>query len=364
MDLFSAIGDAVERLEPGDVIRFGSQRYAVLSTTHRKGVFRLRVIDPDAHVSVLDPDDFDRAPSSVATVPLPEPYDPNSRVFQRQTAAHLRKATLRHRSERDGGSAGHGGPVPVGDVRPPVVDPRDLPVATCPDLDRHLSAATERDRLRVQIADIDRRLDERSSSLGRQFDRISTLLEKWRFVDGWKLTGRGEVLARVFHESDLLCAAVITDGILDDLDPPSLAAAVSMLTYEHRSKEPPPPPWYPTRELRDRARRIDVLAARLAKDEAKLSLPTSRQPDATFMGLAHAWAAGTPLDVVMADEDLSGGDFVRNIKTLLDLVRQVAEVAPEAATRRAARQCADALFHGIVAASSEVGVPPTASSPS
>ena len=358
----SAIDEAVERLEPGDVIRFGSQRYAVLSATHRKGVLRLRVIDPDAHVSVLYPDDFDRAPSSVATVALPEPYDPNSRVFQRQVSAQLRKATLRHRTERHARADGSAHP-PASPAAPLPIDPRDLPVAACPDLDRHLSAATERDRLRTQIADLDRRLDERSSSLGRQFDRISTLLEKWHFIDGWKLTDRGEVLARVFHESDLLCAAVITDGILDGLDAPSLAAAVSMLTYEHRSKEPPPPPWYPTGELRDRARRIEVLAGRLGRDEAKLSLPASRQPDATFMGLAHAWASGTPLDVVMADEDLSGGDFVRNIKTLLDLVRQVAEVAPVPATRRSARLCAEALFHGIVAASSDVGVPPAARTP-
>ena len=32
----------------------------------------------------------------------------------------------------------------------------------------------------------------------------------------------------------------------------------------------------------------------------------------------------------------TGGDFVRNVKTLIDLVRQVGEVAPEPATRQAA----------------------------
>ena len=70
--------------------------------------------------------------------------------------------------------------------------------------------------------------------------------------------------------------------------------------------------------------------------------------------LAHAWAAGESLDVVIADEDLTGGDFVRNIKTLIDLLRQIGEVAPVAATARAARAAADALYRGIVAVSSEV----------
>jgi len=228
-------------------------------------------------------------------------------------------------------------------------------VASCPDLDRHLSAAAERDRLRGQLADVERRLQEKSTSLTRRFDTIEGLLGRWGFVRGWALTERGEVLARVFHESDLLCASIICDGLLDGLDPASLAGLVSMLTYEHRSKEPPPPPWYPSKEVRDRAGKIDRLARKLGNDEIKAGLSATRLPDPTFLALAYAWAAGESFDVVIAEEDLSGGDFVRNIKTLIDLLRQVGEVAPEAATRTAARQAADALFRGIISASSEVG---------
>ncbi len=302
-------------------------------------------------MSALDVDDFDGPPVAAASVRLPEPYDPRNRVFQRQVANQLRKTRLRHRTD------------PVLDVDPGggaaarvAQDARALPVASCPDLDRHLSAATERDRLRSQIADLDRRLDERASSLGRQFDQISALLEAWGFLAGWSLTPRGEVLARVFHETDLLCAAVITDGLLDGLDPASLAGLVSLLTYEHRSKEPPPAPWFPSREVRDRANKIEKLAQRLARDEVARGLPPSRHPDPSFLALAYAWASGTPLDVVMADDDVSGGDFVRNIKTLIDLVRQVGEVAPDPATRHAARAAADALFRGVVSASSDVSV--------
>ncbi|MBX3286075.1 MAG: hypothetical protein KF703_12080, partial [Actinobacteria bacterium] len=285
---------------------------------------------------------------AAASVPLPQPYDPRNRVVQRQVANHLRKARLRHRTD------------PVLDVDPASArlarDARELPVARCPELDRHLSAATERDRLRSQIADLDRRLDERVGSLGRQFDRITALLEGWGFVSGWSLTASGEVLARVFHESDLLCAAVVTEGLLDGLDPPSLAGVVSMLTYEHRSKEPPPAPWYPSRLVRERAKAVEDLARRLARDEVARGLSPTRHPDPSFLALAHAWASGTPLDVVMADDDVSGGDFVRTIKTLIDLVRQVGEVAPDPATRQAARAAADALFRGVVSASSDVSV--------
>ena len=58
---------------------------------------------------------------------------------------------------------------------------------------------------------------------------------------------------------------------------------------------------------------------------------------------------------MLADEELSGGDFVRNIKQLIDLCRQLAEVAPSRETQRTAAAAAEALFRGVVAASSAVG---------
>ena len=352
------VSAAVDRLKPGDVIRFGTHRLAVLSATYRKGSLRLRMIDQDAHVSVLDPDDFDDPPIVAATLVYPSSYDPRNRIFQRQAAALLRKARLKHRSDRGEQFAEQ----PAPDLAVPAA--RDLPVAACVDLDRHLSAASERDRLRLQIDDVERRLEEKGSSLTRQFDRIEALLNRWDFLKEWNLTERGQVLARVFHESDLLCASVICEGFLDDLDPASMAGLVSLLTYEHRSKEPPPAPWYPSKEVRDRAHGIDRLARKLGNDEMKTGLSPTRLPDPSFLALAYAWAAGESFDVVIADEDLSGGDFVRNIKTLIDLLRQVGEVAPESATRSSARAAADALFRGIISASSEVGAAaPAAESP-
>ncbi len=58
---------------------------------------------------------------------------------------------------------------------------------------------------------------------------------------------------------------------------------------------------------------------------------------------------------MIADEEISGGDFVRNVKQLIDLLRQLGDVANEAATAKAARDAADRLFRGVVAISSVVG---------
>ncbi len=89
--------------------------------------------------------------------------------------------------------------------------------------------------------------------------------------------------------------------------------------------------------------------------EEDADLPPSRPPDPGFVGLAHAWAAGQDLDEILEDGRLSGGDFVRNIKQLIDLLRQLASVAPLTATRVTAHAAADALQRGVVASSSAVG---------
>jgi hypothetical protein len=53
---------------------------------------------------------------------------------------------------------------------------------------------------------------------------------------------------------------------------------------------------------------------------------------------------------------ISAGDFVRNVKQLIDLLRQLGEVLADPRSAQSARQAAEALFRGVVAASSMVAV--------
>ncbi|MCB0962026.1 MAG: hypothetical protein KDA98_01770 [Acidimicrobiales bacterium] len=336
---------AAAALTPGEVIRWGRGRLAVVSVSQRKGGVRIRAVDPDARTVALHVDELDEVPVPVGAVTLPEPYDPRNRIFQRRVAAALRKARLR----------AEGAPVRSLDPAGPVlVDPADLPVAACPDLGDHLRAASERDRLRRQVADLDARLERSGSTLTRQFDVIERILVRRGMVEGERLTAAGRILARVFHECDLLVALALVDGVFDGLDAAGLAGLVSMVTYEHRSKDAPPPPWYPSKDLRRRAGQLDQLGAALLREEEKAGLSATRAPDPTFLALAYAWASGAPFGTVVEDEDLSGGDFVRNVKQLIDLLGQIGQVAPVAETARTAQQAAEELRRGVVAASSEV----------
>jgi ATP-dependent RNA helicase HelY len=106
--------------------------------------------------------------------------------------------------------------------------------------------------------------------------------------------------------------------------------------------------------VRRRWQRISAVSAELQAIEAEAGLAEHRAPDPTFVAVAFAWAAGEGFAEVVDAEELSGGDFVRTTKQLIDLLRQLALVAPVAGTRQSAERAAQQLFRGVVAASSAV----------
>ena len=234
------------------------------------------------------------------------------------------------------------------------------PVEHDPDLRAKLRAAGEADRVAREIADIERRVAGKTRTLGQDFDRVLDVLRTYGYVDvgAWELTEGGEMLARTFHECDLLVTEIVRAGLLDDLAPADLAALVSVVVYEHRSPEPAGAPWFSSPEIRDRWRRIAAISEELQAQERAVGLSEHRAPDPTFAAVAHAWVAGEGFAEVVGDEELTGGDFVRAVKQLIDLLRQLALIAPSPGTRRAAAAAAEAAFRGVVADSSapaEVG---------
>jgi ATP-dependent RNA helicase HelY len=346
--------DALGRLRPGDVIavRGGKSggRVGVIAVSQRRGGdVRLRAVTASRRLVNLGPDDFPGPPVALASFELPAPYLPNNSGFQRKVAEQVRRARLAPGPDADDGWEEGS---EAGEVAAALAA---VPVAGCPDLELHLRAAAQVERLERQRGATESGIRGRTESLARQFDRVLRLLERWGYLDGWALTEAGRRLTRVYHEADLLIAEALQEGLFDDLDPASVAGLASVFTYEARGAGRGPVPTFPSSQLRARAAEVEALQARLHADEAALGLPRTRQVDPGFVALAVAWAGGRDLDELLEDQDLSGGDFVRLVKQLIDLLRQLGEVAPRPETAAAARVAADLMYRGVVSASSGVG---------
>ncbi len=345
-----AIEIALVRLRPGDIIHVAKGkvvgRAVVLTATRRKGGMKLQALTATSLSLQLSARDFDEAPKVLGRIELPVPYAPNRQQFQRQVARQLTRAAIAPAEKRRAPRA-----------REPDVDGlAEHPVAADPRLADRLRAAGQADRAAREVEDLRNRIRGRSQSVSNHFDRVLRILESWAYVDGWKLTDAGRRLAGFFHESDLLVVEAMRQGHLDGLEPAELAGLASVFAYEHRSPEPPPAPWFPSRDVRKRWEAIESLARELRAVEEEAGLSPTRAPDPTFVAIAHAWASGQSFATVVEDEELSGGDFVRTIKQLIDLLRQLSLLAPVEATREAAREAADRLFRGVVAASTALGV--------
>ncbi|HEU4841971.1 MAG TPA: DEAD/DEAH box helicase, partial [Ilumatobacteraceae bacterium] len=333
-----AIGMA--RLRPGEVVRAAKGRYrgpvAVVASAHRKGGMRLTTVTTRGDLLLLTAEDFVDVPRPLGTVRLPTVFSPNRNEYRREVARALTGTKLR--------------PADTGRRRRPVSDGAH-PIERDPDLRARMRAAGQTERLERELVDLTSRVDGHGQSLAREFDHVLDVLDRRGYVDAaaWTLTERGDALSRLFHESDLLVAECLLAGVLDGLDTATLAGLLSVFVYEHRSAEPAPPPWFPSGGARDRWRRLVAYSEDLAADERAGGLAEHRPPDPGFVAAAHAWVAGEGLAEVVGDEDLTGGDFVRTIKQLVDLARQVALVAPDADTRARARDVAKQAFRGVVA---------------
>ena len=342
------------KLRPGDIIRAPGGRNAgpavVLSSSWRRGGVQVRALTTRRSRLTLSVQDFDEPPTRIGSIDVPDPYQPNSATFQREIAQRLGRARVDEVA-------------PIARIEDPRIaqlaaEVEHHPVARCPDVDAHRRAWVQAGRIERERVALERQVKGRSASLARQFDTVLQLLESWDYLDGWSLTERGERLARIYHEADLLIAECLHRGALDVSDGATLAALASVFTYEARGPGDELAPWFPSSATKARWGEIEMLHRQLNDVEERSRLTATRAPDPGFVGLAYAWAAGEDLADVLEDEELSGGDFVRNVKQLLDLTRQIGEVAPIATTRAAARAGADALYRGVVAASSRVAAEP------
>lgn len=344
---------ALANLKPGAIIRIskGDVRgpVVVVASANRRSGVRLTAITKGGDVVHLEGDDLIDLPEPVGLIKLPSNYGPQRKGYRQDVAKRLRTAKVgsdRHiasnQRRRESGRK---------------LQADELDVARDPDLRIRREAAARAERIEQEMIKLSERVAEKNQSLGQEFDRVLDLLDRYGYAEteSWELTADGEMLANIFNETDLLVAEMLRNGVVDGLNAADLAAIVSCVVYEHRSQEPPPAPWFASKDVRARWQRLAAMSEDLQAMERSIGLGEHRAPDPTFAAIAHAWVAGEGFAEIVDEEELTGGDFVRTMKQLIDLLRQVATVAPEAATRRAASEAVESARRGVVADGSAPG---------
>jgi ATP-dependent RNA helicase HelY len=200
----------------------------------------------------------------------------------------------------------------------------------------------EADALRASI-------EHRSGSLVRDLHLLVEVLRRRGYLEEGtdRLTRRGRRLSGIYATTDLLVAEVVEAGLLDGLTPEELAGMAALFVYEARREDVEQPDRLPTVRLDERSAALSRLATELRTVEEEVGVRPFRDLDAGFVAPAVRWAQGASLEDSIGELELSGGDFVRNIKQCIDLLDQLDDVCddPLASSLTAAVR---ALRRGIV----------------
>ncbi len=189
----------------------------------------------------------------------------------------------------------------------------------------------------------------RAGSVGARFMDVVALLEDLNYVENWSLTEKGETLAGIFHESDLLIVETMNRGVLDNLSVNDLVAVLSTVVYEPRGGDTGFTTRWPSDLVRQRFKRVEKISLQIQDLQRSRGLHQHRPPNGGLAFETAAWASGRPLSRIL-DPDLTPGDFVRSMRQLIDLLRQIVNTTTNESLRETAKQSIEALDRGVVSA--------------
>ena len=376
-DRRDAIVESLQALRPGDVIEVPTGKYsghAVVidpggtGTTSGRDDPRPYVLTEDRQARRLSLVDFNRPVAALTRLKVPRSFNGRNPQSRRELAIAL--GTRVHelsgprrgeRSEDDGSGAGRSRgrrarartedheEAEIARLRVAV---RAHPCHGCSDREAHARWAERHHRLTRETDALRRRIESRTNTIARQFDRVCDVLSALGYLAEDRVTDTGATLMRLYTDMDLVAAECLRAGVWKGLTPAELAAALSILVYEARRADDGSAPRLPRGRVQDVLSRMVGIWGELDRLEKDHRLEFLREPDLGFAWAAHAWASGATLDVVLSETDLAAGDFVRWVKQLLDLAGQVADASPDPALRETARATTSALRRGVVAYSS------------
>ncbi|MFJ3438453.1 DEAD/DEAH box helicase [Streptomyces cyaneofuscatus] len=372
-----AAASSLEKLKPGDVIHVPTGKFAGLALVldpglpagranghrgfdHHDGP-RPLVLTAERQVKRLASMDFPVPVEALDRMRVPKSFNARSPQSRRDLASALRT------------KAGHIVPDRHRKGRAPAADDREIlrlrtelrahPCHGCDEREDHARWAERYHRLQRDTRQLEHRIEGRTNTIARTFDRIVALLTELDYLRGNEVTENGRRLARLYGELDLLASECLREGVWEGLNPAELAACVSALVYEARQADDEVAPKLPSGPAKVAMGEMVRIWGRLDALEEDFKINQTegvgqREPDLGFAWAVYMWASGRTLDEVLREAEMPAGDFVRWCKQVIDVLGQVAAAAPRegsagaSSVSRNARKAVDAVLRGVVAYSS------------
>jgi ATP-dependent RNA helicase HelY len=362
----ASAADSLERLRPGDVIHVPAGRFSGLAVVLDPGVPpvgrhghraeyqegpRPLVLTAERQVKRLAMVDFPVPVEPVERMRIPKSFNPRSPQHRRDLASALRTRAghIEAPRVRRGRSAAADDPE-IERLRREI---RQHPCHGCDEREDHARWAERYHRLRRDTELLERRMESRTNTVARTFDRVCALLTDLGYLRGDKVTDDGRRLGRLYGELDLLASECLREGVWKGLTPAELAACASALVFEARQADDALAPRLPEGNARIALGEMVRLWGHLDALEEQHRLDFQREPDLGFAWAAYRWASGAGLDAVLRDADMPAGDFVRWTRQLIDILGQIVDAAGEdTELRSTARKAVDGCRRGIIAYSS------------
>jgi ATP-dependent RNA helicase HelY len=351
---------SLAELKVGDVIQVPAGKFAGFAVVVDPGYSpegpRPYVVTADRQARRLAMLDFPTPVVSLARLKVPKSFNARNPQMRRDLASALRSRThdlTPPPPSATGRRAGAGVPPAleeeIGVLR---AELKAHPCHDCPDREEHARWAERWFKLHRDAATLERRVEKRTNTVARQFDRVCEVLTALDYLEGDDITPRGRHLTRIYSDMDLVAAECLRRGLWEELSPSELAAVLSTLVFEARRPDDASAPRLPGGPVKPVIAEMVRLWAELDSLERAHHLDFLRQPDLGFAWIAYRWAEGDDLDEVLGGADslgLAAGDFVRWMKQLLDLAGQVADAAGDTPLRATARDVIRRLRRGVVA---------------
>ena len=90
---------------------------------------------------------------------------------------------------------------------------RAHPCHGCSDREDHARWAERYFRLDRENREVQRKIEQRTNTIARQFDRVCQVLDALHYLDGDKTTEAGDRLSRIYTELDLVAAECLRQGV-------------------------------------------------------------------------------------------------------------------------------------------------------